>query len=85
MPLPFGANPTLSKLRERLIELGCRIKDLSGEIVTQDGSCRVQFALNPNNGKFVVLPIIDDDETVSPWIIGNIERRLGIRTGFSTL
>lgn len=85
MAFPFGGHATPEKLRARLKELGCDIKDLSGEIVTEDGRCRATYALNPQNGRYVVLPIIDEDELVSPWVIGNIERRLGVDTGFSKL
>ena len=85
MAFPFGKVPTLAELCERLKSLGCSIKELSGDMVTPDGTCRVVYACNPKNGKFVILPIIAVDEAVSPWLIGNIERRLGVNTGYPTL
>ena len=85
MPFDFAANPKLDDLRARLVGLGCEIKDLSGEFVTLEGSSRILYARNPQNGRFIILPIIDQDARISPWHIGNIERRLNLITGFPTL
>lgn len=80
----FGAAPTLAKLRERLIELGCDIKDLSGHIGGPHGEYRVWYAYNPKNGKYVTLPLLHDDDLVGQYTVANIERRLDLKTGFPT-
>jgi hypothetical protein len=76
--------PTLAELRDRIRELGCELKDLSGEVVTDEGSFRVVYALNPANGKFVTLPLLNDWDLLGPYTIATIERRLGLITGFPT-
>jgi hypothetical protein len=72
-------------MRARLEKLGCEVKDLSGEMVTETGARHVLYAFNPANRRFVVLPIMDGDGQLSPWHVGNIERRLGVKTGFPRL
>lgn len=74
--------PTLMQLRARLQELGCELKDMSGEIVTASGTCRVVYVVNPSNGRYVTLPLLGDDDLIGQYTIANIERRLGLRTGF---
>jgi hypothetical protein len=74
--------PTLVQLRARLEELGCQLRDLSGEIVTGDGTYRVVYVVNPSNGQYVTLPLLADDDLIGQYTIANIERRLGLRTGF---
>jgi len=85
MAAPFGNHPTLAALVEKLESLGCTISELSGEIVGPDGPFRVRYAVNPENGKYLVLPNETDGTRLSPWIVGNVERRLGLKTGFSSL
>jgi hypothetical protein len=85
MAFDFAESPKLDQLRARLLELGCQIKDLSGEFVTLEGSSRILYARNPANGRFAILPIVEQDARISPWHIGNIERRLNVITGFPTL
>jgi hypothetical protein len=80
-----GRAPTMLELVARLVELGCDIRNLSGEIVTLDGMASIRHAYNPRNRRFIVLPRLDDHEIVSPWVVGNVERRLGVETGFQSL
>jgi hypothetical protein len=77
--------PTMLELVVRLAELGCDIRSLSGEIVTLDGMASIRHAYNPRNRRFMVLPMLEDHEIVSPWVVGNIKRRLGAETGFQSL
>jgi hypothetical protein len=58
---------------------------LSGEIVTLDGMASIRHAYNPSNRRFMVLPVLEGHDIVSPWVVGNIERRLGVETGFKSL
>jgi hypothetical protein len=82
---PFGKKPTLTELCDRLVSLGCNIKDLSGSMITPEGVCHIMYACNPANGKFVILPSMEKDELVSPWVIGNVERSLRLDTGYPKL
>ena len=61
------------------------IADLSGELVCDDGVFRIRYAKNPTNDRFVIISEYTDDEVMTPWVIGNIERRLIIITGFPSL
>jgi hypothetical protein len=81
----MGGHPTLSRLVDRLRELGCNVTDLSAEIIGPDGPYKVRYALNPTNNLYDVLPNVPDDEPLSPYVIGNIERRLGLVTGFPSV
>ncbi|MCW5695168.1 MAG: hypothetical protein KIS96_00390 [Bauldia sp.] len=76
-------SPTLAELKARLEDLGCSITVLSDEITTPDGEYVVSAA--SHEGRFVALPLVPDGERISPWVIGNIERRLRIKTGFASL
>jgi len=82
MPPIYGGSTELAVLIARLVELGCQITELSAPIVGPDGPVRVRHAVNPANSKFVILPNVPDDERLAPSMIGNIERRLGLDTGF---
>ncbi len=85
MAAPFGGSPTLAECIACLEELGCKITELSGDLVSEDGVFRVRYALNPANGKFVVLSDHADNDRLTPWVIGNIERRLKLITGFPSI
>lgn len=82
MPSSNEDAPTLAQLRARLDELGCESKDLSGEIVTADGTYRVVYVVNPANRRYVTLPLLADHDLIGQYTIATIERRLGLRTGF---
>lgn len=69
----------------RLCELGCIERDLSGTLITDDGECRVRYLLNPVNGCFCIISDLEDDEPLFPSVIGSIERRLGLRSGFPSV
>ena len=77
--------PTPVTLAKRLAELGCEVRDLSGEVPSLEGGFHVRIATNPRNGRFVILPMLEESEAIAPWVIGNIERRLGLITGFRTM
>jgi hypothetical protein len=85
MAQPFGGHPTFARLKERLQELNCETQKLDGTLVGPDGEKTVWFAVNKGTGAFVVLPDLPDDEHLAPSVIGNIERRLGIETGFASM
>jgi hypothetical protein len=85
MAYPFGGHPKLSQLVQRLKDLGCKVTELSAEMVGPDGPFKVRYALNPANGKFVVLPNLPDGEHLAASVVGNVERRLDLTTGFASL
>jgi hypothetical protein len=81
----FGSWPTLGQLLIKAAEAGCTIRDLSGQVVTPDGPVMVRYIHIPGTAKYWIVPDIGDDELVAPWTVGNMERRLGIKTGFPSI
>jgi hypothetical protein len=80
-----GDPPTLRELIKRFCDLGCVERYLSGEMVTEDGVFRVRYLLNPQTGGFIVISDLEDDEIVMPSVVGGMERRLGIRSGYPSI
>ena len=78
MAHPSGGHESLAKVMDRLRAQGCRITELSGEIVGEDGPFKVRYATNPKTGDFVTLPMVPDDAPLWPSVVMNIERRLGL-------
>jgi hypothetical protein len=82
MAHPFGAIPSLGEVIEKARQLGCVVRELTGEIVGPDGPFKVRYLFNPRTQGFVILSDMPDGEPVLPTTVGHIERRLGIVTGF---
>jgi hypothetical protein len=64
--------PTLLEVLDRCEECGGVKKQLSGEIVTDEGAYKIYYLVNT----------IEDNERVPPSVRESIERRLGITLGF---
>lgn len=54
-------------------------------MVTEDGTHRVRYILNPQTGGFVIISDLEDDEIIMPSVVGSMEHRLGIRSGFPSI
>jgi hypothetical protein len=78
----FSLPPTARELIVRLEELGCVVRDLSGEIQIDDHRYVVRYVRNPENGRLWICSEYGDDERLSPSVVGSVERVLGLTTGF---
>ena len=70
--------PTVQRLIELFTAMGCELKTLPGQLTGPDGTHPVRFLYNPENGGFVSLADLADDERLPPSEIDNWERRLGL-------
>jgi len=84
MAYPFGGHPSFARMKERLLQLGCSIEKVEGTIIFQGRPIEILFILNPENGRFLPLPNMSDEERLAPSLVEHIERRLGVVTGFAT-
>ena len=61
------------------------VRHLSDEIVDSESSFRVTHVYNPENGRWKILPFVPVGERLTPSQVGEIERALGVTTGFSSI
>lgn len=74
--------PTLTEVLERCEQRGCVKRQLSGEIVTDDGAHKIYYVLNTATRAFYIIDDIEDNERVPPSFRASMERRLDIVLGF---
>ena len=74
--------PTLREVLERCQQCGCIKRQLTGEIVTDEGAFKIYALENKANGAFITIDDIEDNELVPPSFRAGLERRLGITLGF---
>ena len=81
MSYPFGGHPTLARFIEYARELGCQVV----VDVRQTEAGRAYEALqikNPDGGRLII-PDPDLAEHLSPSVVTNYQRRLGLKTPFA--
>lgn len=80
MAYPFTKMTRLGEFKERAVrDFGCEIQDLPFALVGPDGRTVPQALIATGGTNFVVLPLdLAEDDTLSPTVLRNLCRRLGI-------
>lgn len=61
------------------IQMGCELRVAESDLVNQDGEVlNFRYLFNPDNGAFVAIVDLGDDEFVSAGEVEYWERRLGV-------
>ena len=85
MAFPFGQLPTLREFLDAAIALGCDLVEVPG-VLGPNGPVDTCCLVGPPPSRIPYpLPGIEDDERLTPSLVGSIERTLGIRTGFPSI
>jgi hypothetical protein len=79
---PHHQWPKLWEVLERCEKLGCVKRELTGELVTDEGVYKIYYIINVATRDFVIIDEIEDNEAVPPSFRDSLERRLGITLGF---
>lgn len=82
MAPPVAKAPTTLAVIVRLCELGCVVRNLSGDIQLEEGTYAVRYVRNPRTSGLWICSEYEDDEELGPSVIGVIEKLLGVKTGF---
>lgn len=85
MAFPFGQLPTLREFLEAAVAHGCEVIRVPG-IIGPNGPIDARCLVGPPPSRIPYpLPSIEDDDRLTPTLIGSIERTLGISTGFPSI
>jgi hypothetical protein len=85
MAFPFGQLPTLREFLDAAIAQGCEEIEVAG-VIGPNGPIDARCLVGPPPARIPYpLPGMDDDDRMTPSLIGSIERTLGIQTGFPTI
>lgn len=74
--------PSLVEVIERCEQRGCVKRQVSGEVVTDEGAFKIYYLLNTVTRNFFVISDYEDNERMPPSFRASLERRLGIDLGF---
>lgn len=82
---PFGDHPTFAQYREWAVQTGgCRTR--YGILTASDGlPSRVVIISSEDDERWVVVADVADGEFLVPTMVGHLDRRLGLKSPFSSI
>ena len=83
MAYPFAQMPTLREFVDQAKAAGCEEVPIPGPIMGPKGPANIR-CLQGHNGSIAVLPDMDEDEHLTPTVVGNLCRRLKIEIDLPT-
>jgi hypothetical protein len=86
MAFPFGQLPTLRQFLDAAIAQGCREITVAGVIGPSGRRVDARCLVGPPPARVPYpLPGLNDNQRLTPSLVGSVERALGISTGFPSI
>jgi hypothetical protein len=85
MAFPFGQLPIFREFLDAAVAQGCEVVQVPG-VIGPNGPVDARCLVGPPPNRIPYpLPGMQDDDRMTPGLIGSIERTLGIKTGFPSI